>query len=230
MSMSRQIVTDLEVVEDFTSTARCDEGFLHVRRLKVRNRRDDGTASALYRVDVIDRPRLDAVAVLIHRCQGRELELLTRENLRPAAFFRRGKSQAVPDGRTHLFCEEIVAGLLEPSDQGEEGIRNRAAEEVLEEAGYRVSPAEVELLGQPFFVAPGIISEKIFLTAVDVTGRVGEPPRGDGSPLEEGGALKWRTLASLEQAIEVGEIQDAKTELAVARYLRRTGRLPCSHE
>ena len=152
--------------------------------------------------------------------------MLTRENLRPAAYFRQGKAQTVPDGRAHLFCEEIVAGLLEPSDQGEEGIRKRAAEEVLEEAGYRVSPAEVELLGQPFFVAPGIISEKIFLTAVDVTGPSWGASRGDGSPLEEGGTLKWRTLASLEQALEAGEIQDAKTELAVARYLRRTARVP----
>jgi ADP-ribose pyrophosphatase len=219
--MGGQIVTDLEVVDDFTSTGRCDEGFLHVRRLRVRNRHGDGTTSALYRVDVIDRPRLDAVAVLVHRGQGSELELLTRKNLRPAAYFRRLKAQTVPDGRSHLFCEEIVAGLLEPSDQGEDGVRSRAAEEVLEEAGYRVAPAEVVLLGPPFFVAPGIISEKIFLTAVDVTGRVGAPPQGDGSPLEEGGTLQWRTLASLEKAIEVGDIQDAKTELAVARFLRR---------
>jgi ADP-ribose pyrophosphatase len=29
-------VTDLEVVEDFTSTGRCDEGFLQVRLLRVR--------------------------------------------------------------------------------------------------------------------------------------------------------------------------------------------------
>ena len=45
---------------------------------------------------------------------------LTRQNLRPAAYFRKDKQQTVPDGRSHLFCEEIVAGLLEPEDAGDE--------------------------------------------------------------------------------------------------------------
>jgi ADP-ribose pyrophosphatase len=125
----------------------------------------------------------------------------------------------VPDGREHLFCEEIVAGLLEPTDQGEAGLRHRAAEEVFEEAGVRVAPAAVQLLGPPFFVAPGIISEKIFLAAVDVTGLVGQAPEGDGSPLEEGGVPTWRSPEGLADAITSGQVQDAKTELALARFL-----------
>lgn len=212
-------VTDLEVVEDFTSTGRCDEGFLHVRRLRVRNVRSDGSHSPVYRVDVIDRPRLDAVAVLVWRRGEQGLEFLTRQNLRPAAHFRRDKVPNVPDGRSHLFCEEIVAGLLETTDQGEAGLRHRAVEEVFEEAGFRVDSSKVQLLGAPFFVAPGIISEKIFLTAVEVTGLEGQPPRGDGSPLEEGGALSWRSASSLQRAIAEGQVQDAKTELALHRFL-----------
>lgn len=212
-------VTDLEIVEDFTPTARCDEGFLHVRRLKVKNRRGDGSASNVYRVDVVDRPRLDAVAVLVWRQGPRGPEFLTRQNLRPAAYFRRDKVPTVPDGRSHLFCEEIVAGLLEDTDQGEPGLKHRAAEEVLEEAGFRVAPDRVALLGKPFFVAPGILSEKIFLAAVDVTGLEPEPAQGDGSPLEEGGAVTWRDEAALRKAIADGTIQDAKTELALVRFL-----------
>src|SRR4051794_1456780 len=111
-------VDAIEVLEDFTSRGRCDEGFLHVRRLRCRNHRSDGSASEEYRVDVVDRPRLDAVAVVISRWQEGELEVLTRQNLRPAAYFRKDKLEPVPDGRTHLFVEEIVAGLLEPGDQG----------------------------------------------------------------------------------------------------------------
>lgn len=214
-------VTALDVVEDFTATGRCDEGFLHVRRLRVRNRREDGSFSPVYRVDVVDRPRLDAVAVLVYRRGPRGRELLTRQNLRPAAYFRKDKQPAVPDGRVHLFCEEIVAGLLEPADSGEAGLRHRAAEEVLEEAGYRVKPEAVELLGPPFLVAPGILSEKIFLAAVDVTGLPHEEAAGDGSPLEEGGALSWRTPAELRAAIDGGVVQDAKTELALSRFLAR---------
>lgn len=215
-------VTDLEVVEDFTSTGRCDEGFLHVRRLRVRNVRGDGTHSPMYRVDVIDRPRLDAVAVLVWRRGEQGLEFLTRQNLRPAAYFRKDKVPNVPDGRTHLFCEEIVAGLLEEGDAGEAGLRHRAAAEVREEAGFVVEPSKVQLLGAPFFVAPGIISEKIFLAAVEVTGLAPVTAAGDGSPLEEGGVIGWRTTVSLQKAIADGVIQDAKTELALTRFLGAT--------
>ncbi len=214
-------VTRLDVVEDFTSTGRCDEGFLHVRRLRVRNERVDGSHSPVYRVDVIDRPRLDAVAALVWRSTPGGFEFLTRQNLRPAAYFRHDKVPTVPDERSHLFCEEIVAGLLEDVDRGEAGLRHRAAEEVYEEAGYRVEPSRVVLLGPPFFVAPGILSEKIFLTAVDVTGLDALVAPGDGSPLEEGGVIEWRSQASLERALSDGTIQDAKTELALARFLAR---------
>lgn len=216
--MADGTVSELEVVEDFTAEARCDEGFLHVRRLRVRNRRTDGSRSVVYRVDVVDRPRLDAVAVLVWRQGDGGVEVLTRQNLRPAAYFRKDKAPAIPDGRSHLFCEEIVAGLLEPTDAGEDGLRRRAALEVLEEAGFQVSPEEIQRLGPPFLVAPGIISEKIFLAHVDVTGKAHQVPEGDGSPLEEGGALRWRSLESLSQAIAQGEVQDAKTELALRRF------------
>ena len=217
-------VTQIEVLEDFSASARCDEGFLQIRRLRVRNARVDGSHSPVYRVDVVDRPRLDAVAVLVfRRAAAGAYEFLTRQNLRPAAFFRGEKSPTVPDGRSHLFCEEIVAGLLESSDLGWEGVKNRAAAETLEEVGYAVTPASVMVLGQPFFVAPGIISEKIFLTAVEVTGLTQTEPEGDGSPLEEGGNPRWRSLAELQHALADGTIQDAKTELALHRFLALRG-------
>jgi ADP-ribose pyrophosphatase len=210
-------VDSIEVVEDFTSTARCDEGFLQVRRLRCRNRRVDGSASPVYRVDVVDRPRLDAVAVVIYRRSGSGLELLTRQNLRPAAFFRRDKAQPVSDETTHLTVEEIVAGLLEVTDKGEEGIRARAAAEVMEEAGIQVDPSRVRLLGGPFFLAPGILSEKVHLCAVDATGLDQGQPAGDGSPLEEGGDCRWRPLEEVLEACHTGEIQDAKTEIGAMR-------------
>ncbi|MDP3499565.1 MAG: NUDIX hydrolase [Myxococcales bacterium] len=214
-------VTALEVVEDFSSTARCDEGFLQIRRLRCRNRRADGSHSTIFRVDVVDRPKLDAVAVLVWRQSERGLEFLTRQNLRPAAYFRSEKTPVIVESREWLFCEEIVAGLIEPSDDGERAIRARAVEEVHEEAGLRVEVDAVRHLGPPFFVAPGIISEKIFLTEVDVTGVVATEPQGDGSPMEEGAVMTWRPLASLQSALATGEIQDAKTELALNRFLSR---------
>lgn len=220
--MATQVeVSAIEVVEDLTATARCDEGFLRLKRLRCRNVRGDGSRSEVYRVDVVDRPKLDAVAVLLYRRSGEGLEVLTRTNLRPAAYFRAGKPMTVPDGQVHLLVEEIVAGLLEPSDVGEEGIRRRAAEEAWEEGGMKVSPGAVELLGSPFFLAPGILSEKVFPTAVDVTGKEGDAPPGDGSPLEEGGRLRWWPADGLLEACRRGDIQDAKTEISVLRLMDR---------
>ncbi|SET50911.1 NUDIX hydrolase [Stigmatella erecta] len=219
MRSNNTSVTDIEIIEDFSPTARCDEGFLRVRRLRCQNRRADGSASKVYRVDVVDRPRLDAVAVLVYRRGASGLEVLTRMNLRPAAFFRKGKDMAVPDGRSYLRVEEIVAGLLELEDKGEEGLRHRAAEEVREEAGYVVSPEEIRLLGAGFFVAPGILSEKVFPAAVDVTGKQPQTPEGDGSPLEEGTELRWHPIEALLAACRRGEVPDAKTEIAITRLL-----------
>ena len=216
---SQSSVTDIEIIEDFSSTAKCDEGFLRVRRLRCQNRRADGTASKVYRVDVVDRPRLDAVAVLVYRRGASGLEVLTRMNLRPAAYFRRGKEMTVPDPATYLRVEEIVAGLLEPEDKGEAGLRHRAAEEVLEEAGYEVKPEEIQLLGAGFFLAPGILSEKVFPAAVDVTGKEPGAPEGDGSPLEEGTHLQWRPIGELLAMCRRGEVPDAKTEIAILRLL-----------
>ncbi|MGE6759260.1 NUDIX hydrolase [Corallococcus interemptor] len=226
MRPSSSNVTDIEIIEDFSATARCDEGFLRVRRLRCRNRRADGSSSPVYRVDVVDRPRLDAVSVLIYRrAADGNLEVLTRMNLRPAAYFRREQtaSMTVPDAVSYLRVEEIVAGLLEPSDKGEEGLRRRAAEEVKEEAGYTVRPEDIQLLGGAFFLAPGILSEKVFPAAVDVTGVTQGEVEGDGSPLEEGIHLQWRPLQAVLEACRRGDIADAKTEVSLTRLLARLG-------
>jgi ADP-ribose pyrophosphatase len=216
-------VTAIEIVEDFSATASCEEGFLQLRRLRARNRRGDGSESPIYRIDVVDRPKLDAVAVLVWRHGPDGHEFLTRTQLRPAAYFRAGKRPVIPEDRQWLFCEEIVAGLLEPSDDGERGLRVRAAAEVLEEAGFRVPPDAIVPLGPPFFVAPGILSEKIFLTHVDVTGLTAGDPEGDGSPMEEGSVLIWRSKVALASALADGTLQDAKTELAFRRFLDQQG-------
>ena len=140
---------------------------------------------------------------------------------RPAAYFRKDKQPTLPDDRSHLFCEEIVAGLLEPEGAGEDGLKFRCAAEVLEEAGFAVKPEAVTLLGALFFLAPGILSEKIIGASCDVTGLAQTPPQGDGSPMEEGGFIRWRTATELLAAFQSGLIQDAKTELVLQRFLRR---------
>jgi len=218
---SGDAVSGIEVVDDLTSRSRCDEGFLHVKRLVCRNRHSDGSTSRDYRVDVVDRPIPDAVAVLVWRRGPGGTEVLTRKTLRPAAHFRSTLPLPLPDPRPYLLLEELVAGVLEPEDRGEAGLRRRAAEETREEAGFRVSPDEVELLGGSFFLAPGILSEKIHPTAVEVTGRPQESPEGDGSPLEEGATLRWWPIEALLEACRTGAVEDAKTEVMIGRFLAR---------
>jgi ADP-ribose pyrophosphatase len=132
----------------------------------------------------------------------------------------------LPD-RDNLLVEEIVAGVIEPGEVGLEALRRRGAEELREEAGLDVALEALEPLGGPFFMLPGISSEKIHLLACEVdvgTARVSaEAAGGDGSPLEEGAELGWRPLAEAVEACERGEIEDAKSELAFRRLAARLG-------
>lgn len=218
-------IAGIEIVEDRTARSRCDEGFLRLKRFRARNRRADGSLSREYPIDVIDRPTLDAVAVCLWSRGPREVEVLTRRGLRPAAYFRRGKATVVPEGE-YLLLEELVAGVLEPGETGLAALRRRGAEEVREEVGLEVAPEELETLGGALFMLPGIASEKIHLLSVEVPRGTGPavfpaPEEGDGSPLEEGAELCWRPLAAAIAACERGEIEDAKTEIALRRLAER---------
>jgi ADP-ribose pyrophosphatase len=220
-------VEAIEIVEDRTAASRCDEGFLRLKRYRARNRRSDGSRSAEYPIDVIDRPALDAVAVCAWARGPRGVEVLTRRGLRPAAFFRRGKEPVLPEP-DYLLVEELVAGVVEPGERGLEALQRRGADELREEAGLEVAPGALEPLGGAFFMLPGIASEKIHLLAVEVARGEGPeawpaPEEGDGSPLEEGAELRWRPLAEAVEACERGEIEDAKTELALRRLAARLG-------
>jgi ADP-ribose pyrophosphatase len=223
-------VTGIEIVENFTERARCDEGFLRLKRLRARNRHADGSASEVYRIDVIDRPALDAVALCLWARTARGVEVLTRKGLRPAAYFRRGKQTALPEPE-YLLVEEIVAGVIEPGEVGLDALRRRAVDEAHEELGIALAPESVEPLGGGFFVVPGIASEKIFPLAAEIARFGGDeevdaPGAGDGSPLEDGARMRWRELGAAIRACESGEIEDAKTELAFRRLAARLGVAP----
>jgi len=222
-------VASIEIVEDRTAASRCDEGFLRLKRYRARNRREDGSASAEYAIDVIDRPTFDAVAVVLWARTPRGVEVLTRRGLRPAACFRRGKATALPEP-DYLLVEEIVAGVLEPGEVGFAAIVGRAIAEAEEEAGVRLAPAGIRPLGGPFFLVPGIASEKVHLVEAEIArfggdGPFDAPHEGDGSPMEEGALLEWRELHAAIRACEAGEIEDVKTELGLRRLAGRLA--PC---
>jgi ADP-ribose pyrophosphatase len=223
-------VRTIEVLEDYSARARLDEGFLRLKRLRARNLHADGTHSREYNIDVIDRPTLDAVALVVWARTPRGIEVLTRHQLRPAAFFRRGRTAALPEPE-YLLVEEIVAGVLEPGELGAEALRHRASEEAREEAGLSIPTSAIRALGGPFFPLPGIVSEKIHVLEAEVErgggpGLLDAPHEGDGSPLEEGSHLQWRTLEDGLRACDRGEIEDAKTEIAFRRLAARLGLAP----
>ncbi|HRV82831.1 MAG TPA: NUDIX hydrolase, partial [Planctomycetota bacterium] len=70
----------IEIVEDRTAESRCDQGFLTLRRLVVQNRYSDGTHSAPYPWDVLQRRGSDAVvAVLYERGADGRIRVVLRE-------------------------------------------------------------------------------------------------------------------------------------------------------
>ena len=194
-------------------------GFLAIRRLRMRNRRADGTISPPYVCDAIARPYgQDAVVVAIYARAAGGVQVLVRDGLRPALLAGRDPARApLPEPAPGMFLTELVAGILEPGDVGESGLQQRAAHEVEEEAGFVVEPSAVVLLGAGAYPSPGSMVEKFYFTAVEVDPAAQQALAGDGSPMEEGARTRWLPL---DQAIEAGvrgELVDLKTELGLRR-------------
>lgn len=195
-------------------------GFLGIRRLRMRNRRADGSRSQPYLCDYVVRPKgLDAVVVaLYHRAPG-GARVLVRDELRPPLQLARGGDGVpIPETGKDVLFTGCVAGILEAEDRGETGIRRRAAAEAWEEAGYRVEADDVAFLGAGTFPTPGALPEKFWLVAAPVANPDARAvPPTDGSPLEEGAAHRWLDLDDAIRACVSGAIADAKTELVFRR-------------
>ncbi len=197
-------------------------GFLSVRRVHLRNIYEDGGHSRPYVCDFAVRSiGVDAVVVAVFHRGADGVSVLLRDGLRPAMQLGR-LHPPIPDDRDYLFFTELVAGIVEDEDVGEEGLRRRAAAEVEEEAGFVVRPDEVFLLGAGTFPTPGALPEKFWLTAVEIADPAAQRPlAGDGSPMEEGATTRWMRLEEAIEACVKGEIEDAKTEITLRRLADR---------
>jgi ADP-ribose pyrophosphatase len=210
---------ELEVISDERLAS---GGFLRVRRLRLRNLRPDGSRSAEWVCDFVERPKgIDAVVVALWRAAADSpsgsVEVLVRDGLRPALFYGRPADRVpVADERERFLCTEVVAGIIEEGEVGMAAIRQRAAEEAWEEAGVRVRPDEFESLGSSF-PTPGMAAEMFWFVAAQVRPGGESPPPGDGSPMEEGAATRWLPLDEAIRRCVAGEIEDAKTELVLRR-------------
>ena len=218
----------IEVVEDCTQKSRCDEGFLRVARLRLRNRYDDGSSSDVYPCDVVSRPGSDAVvAVLYHVDAAGDVRVVLRESPRAPIYLRKLKRLEQPDPREYRALAEVVAGIIEKGDgAGTAGLQRRAAIEAREEAGYRAEPEGFTEIGGGTFASPGTSDEKVYYCAGAVQPGEREEAAGDGSVMEECAQLLERELGAAIEACRSGEIPDMKTEIALLRLADHLGWLP----
>lgn len=207
----------IRTLDDLSSRTPWDQGFFRLRRLLLQNVYLDGTQSQPYRCDVLERRGVDAVVVFLYRWEGEEVRVLFRECIRPAVYLRRERPHAIEDGRQHTILIEAPAGILEPEDRGLEGVKARAAIEAEEEAGVRIAPEDVRLLGHGAFSAPGIMAEKIFFATALFDPATRKEPKTDGSPFEERGAVFELSLDEALARIEEGALCDMKTEVGLRR-------------
>lgn len=227
-------LVSIEVVEDRTAESRCDEGFLRIARLRVKNRYDDGSESEVYPCDVMTRRGSDAVvAVLYELDEEGQVQVLLRESPRVPIYLRKHKHFEHPDPREYLCLHEVVAGLVEEGDgAGLEGLRRRAAIESAEEAGIQLDPAGFVPLGGEVFASPGTTDEKLYYLAAELPrGRAAAAaaasrPAGDGSVMEEWSELHTLELGDAIRACRDGRIPDMKTEVALLRLADHLGWLP----
>lgn len=226
-SMSEKTVTAIEVVEDRTAGSLCDEGFLRLRRLRVRTVYDDGSHSATYDCDVLSRRAIDAVAILLYEIDGeRQVRVALKEGVRPPVYLRREKQLVQPDAGDWATLTEMAAGVLEPEDTGEQGVAERAVAEAREECGLDVPPSAVAPLGGPMFPSPGVTDEKVFFVAAPaVLGGAGRI-EGDGSVMEEATRIVVLELREAIERCRTARIPDMKTELALLRLCEQLGYLP----
>ncbi len=221
-------LAEIEVVEDLSAQSRCDEGFLKVSRLRVRNLYTDGGHSDVYPCDVVSRPGSDAVVALLYELRDRRhVDVLLRTSPRVPIYLRRGKRFVHPDPREYLTITEAVAGIVEDDDgPGPQGLGRRAAAESEEEAGCTIAPGAFAVLGGETFASPGTSDEKLYYCAAAASIADAQPPSGDGSVMEECAVLDVRELRDAIRACRSGEIPDMKTELGLLRLADHLGYLP----
>lgn len=192
--------------------------FLRVRRQVLEARFPDGTTSERFTYDSVDRALLDAVVVAAHYRDDRgRRRVVLRSALRPPLRLRPEDGRPLPEPPNPGALWELPAGLIEPDERSEEGLRRCAARELREETGYVVDASELVALGPPTFPAPGVMAERQFFFHVAIDPSRRETPSEDGSVLERHGQVVALPLDEALTLARQGALDDAKTELGLRR-------------
>lgn len=213
---------EVEVVEDRTGQTPPEEGFLRLRRLTLRNHYPDGSRSESYGYDVVERHAMDAVGIVLEATRRGEPWVCLRSALRPPMGMRGGYAVPIAEPCSPSMWE-IPAGLIEPHEQGEAGLRGCASRETLEEVGLEVAPEAFAMLGPAVALSPGVLGEKLWFLHAQVEPSERGEPTLDGSPTEEGAAVRFVPLREALAATREGRVGDVKTELALRRLAELRG-------
>jgi ADP-ribose pyrophosphatase len=210
----------LEIVEDLGSSG---AGFLRIVRRRLRAHYPDGTSSAPFVYDEVDRTAIDAVVLCVHFLDARGVRhVYLRSAVRPPLTFRdRARSPRPSHDPAGGFLWELPAGLVEESEQSEVGLRHAARREIHEELGFDVTPESLSELGASIFPVPAFISERQFYFEVEVDPKTRVEPTLDGSALEHMGAVVALPVTDALERCRTGEFQDGKTELCLRRLVER---------
>jgi ADP-ribose pyrophosphatase len=210
----------LEIVEDLSSA---DTGFLRIVRRRLRAHYPDGTSSAPFVYDEVDRAAIDAVILAVHFVDAAGVRhVFLRSAVRPPVAFRdRARSPRPSIDPSGGFLWELPAGLVEAGEQSEAGLKRAARREIREELGFEVSERELSELGPSVFPVPAFIAERHFFfeTLVDPSRRA--EPSLDGSALEHAGVVVALPLGEALERCKRGEFQDSHTELCLRRLAER---------
>jgi ADP-ribose pyrophosphatase len=193
------------------------EGFLRLRRLRLRAKKGDAAETPAFVIDHVERAALDAVVVAAHFDRAGARWVYLRSALRPAVALRPHAVRPFEEAQTLGMLWELVAGLVEPDECSPEGLRQCAARELHEELGFQLDPAVFEPLGPATFPAPGIIGERHHYFRVEVDPAERGAPIEDGSVLERGAEIVALPLEEALELVRGGALEDAKTELALRR-------------
>jgi len=213
----------LEITEDYTGGSRCDEGYLRVKRRKMRARYADGSNSDEFKYDVVERWNQDAVAILLHGVRNGVRYIVLRSAIRPPLALRENLLAGAveyPAGVSRGELWEIPAGLVEKDERDAKGLVTCAVRETEEEVGLTIREEDVRPLGGAMLPSSGIIGECVFLYECEVDTSRAHSPEGDGALERNARVIE----VPFEQALDWcdrGLLPDAKTELAIRRFARR---------
>lgn len=210
--------TTIVVLEDRTASSRCDVGFIRMRRQTLVARYPDGSVSKPFDYDDAQRSALDAVVVVPHYVDSNgAVWVYLRSALRPPVALRPREVWPVPERASLGQMWEVPAGLVEQDERSAQGLRACAARELTEELGFSLPAERMLPLGPSTFPAPALIGERHFYFHCEVEPALRTPPQGDGSPLENHAEIVAVALADALDLVRSGDIEDAKTEIALRR-------------